>query len=190
MRRNVAWSWKWPGPAQSAAVRGAVRGAVRDAGRGTRCGAERGSRGGAERGSRGGLRCGAKSGTRYGARGDEASRGSRRRLLDLPAGHVSGMYAVVPRLISKRAHSLIEPAWCLDRRSWTDLASAAVHQHALNAGRIMTRARSRWANRRSGCRNKSVRVISLATKSTGLAARAAGLARESIPSQGKFHGGP
>jgi len=65
----------------------------------------------------------------------------------------AGMYAVVLRLISKRARSFIEPAWCLDRWSWTDLASAAVRQFALNPGRIMTRARSRWAIRRSGCRN-------------------------------------
>ena len=31
------------------------------------------------------------------------------------AGMYAGMYAVVLRLISKRARSFIEPAWCLDR---------------------------------------------------------------------------
>jgi len=80
-----------------------------------------------------------------GVRGDAANQGSCPRLLVL----LSGMYVPVLRLISKRARSFIEPACCLDRWSWTDLASAAAHQVALNTGRIMATARSRWAIRQN-----------------------------------------
>ena len=54
----------------------------------------------------------------------------------------------------------------------------------LNNGRIVTVARSSWATCQSSQRKQECpRVISLATRSTGLAAHAAGLARESIRSR-------
>jgi len=45
---------------------------------------------GAKRSAKRGTECGTRSGARCGARGDEAGRGSRRRLLDLPRGHICG----------------------------------------------------------------------------------------------------
>ena len=54
------------------------------------CGTKRGAKRGAECGAKSGAERGPRSGARCGARGDEAGRGSRRRLLDLPRGHVCG----------------------------------------------------------------------------------------------------
>ena len=75
--------------------------------------------------------------------------GSQRRSLVLHGGHVRVRMGSCRGRYRNMLVSIFGPAWCLDRRSWTDLTSAAVRQFALNTGRIMATARSRWAIRQS-----------------------------------------